>query len=93
MSDNTLSWGTDSSSGNLWDELDKTFAKSRQQRETESKKRAGSDVHMQPTRWPLHRSKGSDYLLVCWCSLLDGNNKYIKTERQGEGEGERAGFI
>lgn len=68
---------------NWWDELDQTLAKSKQQRETESTKWGGSNVQMQRAHWPPHRSKDSDYLLVCWCSLLDRKDKYFEWEGAG----------
>lgn len=58
------------------------FAKSRQQRETDSEERGASNVQMQRIHRPPHRSKGSDYLLVCWCSLLDRKDKYSKKKRE-----------
>lgn len=84
-SDTTLSWGgnrTDfRSSVPVTDGMSWTWAQSKQQRETESKTLPGSDMQMQRTHWPLHRSKANDSIVVCWCSLLDRNDKYSERER------------
>ncbi len=75
---------TDSTSGKRWDESDQAFAKSEQQRETESKNWAGNYEQLQHTHWPQHRSKVRENLLVCWCPLLDRHNKCFEKER-GQG--------